>query len=84
MPIFALYNFDDTGLIAADSALSNGAQDGAYFDGAAPSGGRAILDGINDKVKIYPNSEFQLARGTLEILVLAIRSGRSTRHRFVA
>ena len=67
MPIFALYNFDDTGLVAADSALSNGAQDGEYFDGAAPVGGRAVLDGINDKVKIYPNSEFQLSRGTLEI-----------------
>ena len=67
MPVFALYNFDDAGLIAADSALDNGAQDGAYFDGAEPDGGRAILDGINDKVKIFANSEFQLSRGTLEI-----------------
>ena len=39
MPIFALYNFDDTGLDSRDSALSNGAQDGAYFDGAAPLAG---------------------------------------------
>ncbi|RUS59290.1 tandem-95 repeat protein [Pseudorhodobacter sp. E13] len=67
MPIFALYNFDDTGLVAADSAVANGAQDGAYFDGAAPVGGRAVLDGINDKVKIYPSPTFQLPRGTLEI-----------------
>ncbi|MGB3278385.1 MAG: Ig-like domain-containing protein, partial [Pseudorhodobacter sp.] len=67
MPVFALYNFDDTGLVAADSALDNGAQDGAYFDGAAPVGGRAILDGIDDKVKIYADPEFQLSRGTLEI-----------------
>jgi hypothetical protein len=67
MPIFALYNFDDAGLIAADSALGNGAQDGAYFDGAFAQGGRAVLDGVNDKVKIYPNSEFEMVRGTLEI-----------------
>ena len=67
MPIFALYNFDDAGPVAADSALNNGAQDGAYFDGAAPVGGRAVFDGVNDKVKIYPDSEFQLSVGTLEI-----------------
>jgi Ca2+-binding RTX toxin-like protein len=67
MPIFALYNFDDTGPIAADSALGNGAQNGEYFDGAAPVGGRAVLNGINDKVKIYPNTEFEMPRGTLEI-----------------
>ena len=67
MPIFALYNFNDTGVVAADSAIANGAQDGAYFDGAAPVGGRAVLDGIDDRVKIFPSSEFQLDRGTLEI-----------------
>lgn len=67
MPIFALYNFDDAGLIAADSAPINGAEDGAYFDGASSVGGRAILDGIDDKVKIYPSTDFQLSSGTLEI-----------------
>ncbi|MDN5787942.1 Hint domain-containing protein [Pseudorhodobacter sp.] len=73
MPVFSLYNFNDGGvynggyLVAADSALANGAEDGAYFNGAHPSGGRAILDGVDDKVKIYPDDEFQLSRGTLEI-----------------
>jgi VCBS repeat-containing protein len=67
MPVFALYNFDDTGVVAADSALSNGAEDGHYFDGASPVDGRAVLDGVDDKVKIYPNENFQLDRGTLEI-----------------
>ncbi|WP_022703120.1 Ig-like domain-containing protein [Pseudorhodobacter ferrugineus] len=67
MPVFALYNFDDAGLVAADSALANGAENGAYFDGAVPVGGRAVLDGVDDKVKIYPDENFQLARGTLEI-----------------
>lgn len=67
MPIFALYNFNDTNLVAADSAVGNGAQNGAYFDGAFPVGGRVALDGVDDKVKIYSSPEFQLPRGTLEI-----------------
>lgn len=52
MPVFALYNFNDTGLTAADSALGNGAQDGVYVNGAVASGGEAQLDGVNDLVKI--------------------------------
>jgi Ca2+-binding RTX toxin-like protein len=67
MPIFALYNFNDLGSVVADSALGNGAQDGVYLDGAAPVGGQAVLDGINDQVKIFHNPEFQLVAGTLEI-----------------
>ncbi|MFN3824584.1 MAG: Hint domain-containing protein [Pseudorhodobacter sp.] len=67
MPIFALYNFDDTSTTAADSAVENGAQDGIYLDGATAVDGRAVLDGIDDKVKIYPDPTFQLPRGTLEI-----------------
>ena len=67
MPIFALYNFDDTGTVVNDSALADGNQYGAYFDGATPIGGEAVLDGINDKVKIYPNPAFEMARGTLDI-----------------
>ena len=59
MPVFALYNFDDIGTVAADSALENGAQDGMYLDGAAPVGGRVVLDGVDDKVKIYGNPEFE-------------------------
>lgn len=67
MPIFALYNFDDTSTVAADSAVENGAQDGIYLDGATAVDGRAVLDGIDDKVKIYSSPTFQLERGTLEI-----------------
>lgn len=67
MPVFARYELDDTGSIAADSALANGAQDGAYTDGAASAGGRAVLDGVNDKVKIGHDPAFQLGRGTLEL-----------------
>lgn len=67
MPVFALYNFDDTDLQAVDSAIENGTQDGAYFDGAMSLDGRAILDGVDDKVKIFPSPTFQLSRGTLEI-----------------
>ena len=53
MPVIARYDLNDTGAIAADSAPFLGAQDGSYTDGAASVGGRAVLDGINDKVKIY-------------------------------
>ncbi|GHC16447.1 hypothetical protein GCM10007291_13660 [Gemmobacter nanjingensis] len=67
MPVFALYNFEDTDTHARDSALDNGAQDGIYLNGAASDGTRAVLDGDNDLVKIYPNPAFQLDRGTLEI-----------------
>ena len=67
MPIFALYNFDDTSTDAVDSAVENGAQDGIYLDGATAVDGRAVLDGIDDKVKIYADPTFQLDRGTLEI-----------------
>jgi len=67
MPVFALYNFDDAGTLAQDSALGNGAQNGTYFDGATAAGGQAILDGINDFVKIGQNPVFQMDRGTLEI-----------------
>ncbi len=67
MPVFALYNFNDTGTDALDSALGNGAQNGIYLNGATASGGQAVLDGQNDIVKIYPNATFQMDRGTLEI-----------------
>ncbi|MFN3972658.1 MAG: Hint domain-containing protein [Gemmobacter sp.] len=66
MPVIARYDFDDADTVAADSALANGAQNGLYTDGAASVGGRAVLDGVNDKVKIQAE-EFQLAQGTLEI-----------------
>jgi hypothetical protein len=66
MPVIARYDLNDTGAIAADSAPFRGLQDGSYTDGAASVGGRAILDGIDDKVKI-DSPVFQLARGTLEI-----------------
>lgn len=67
MPVFALYNFDDTDLTARDSALGNGAQNGIYLNGAAASGGQAVLDGDNDLVKFYADPSFQMDRGTLGI-----------------
>jgi Ca2+-binding RTX toxin-like protein len=67
MPVFALYNLDDTGSVAVDSSLVYGAQNGGYFNGASSAGGRAVLDGVDDKVKIYPDTDFQMTRGTLEI-----------------
>ncbi len=67
MPIFALYNFNDAGTTAADSALGNGAQNGTYLNGAAASGGQAVLDGQNDIVKIYHDPTFQLDQGTMNI-----------------
>jgi Ca2+-binding RTX toxin-like protein len=67
MPVFARYELNDTGTVAVDSATGNGAQNGLYTDGAASVGGRAVLDGVNDKVKILQDPAFQLARGTLEI-----------------
>ena len=67
MPVFALYNLNDTTTTAIDSAVGNGAQNGTYFNGASSSGGRAILDGVDDIVKIINDPAFQLPRGTLEI-----------------
>lgn len=67
MPVFALYNFDDVGTVAQDSAVSNGAQNGVYLNGATSAGGQAVLDGDNDLVKIYHDPAFQLDRGTLVI-----------------
>ncbi|MCF8486943.1 MAG: tandem-95 repeat protein [Rhodobacteraceae bacterium] len=67
MPVFALYNLNDTTSDALDSALGNGAQDGHYFNGATSVGGRAILDGVDDIVKIKEDEVFQMDRGTLEI-----------------
>lgn len=67
MPVIALYNLNDPSTTAVDSAVDNGAQNGVYFNGAASVGGRAVLDGINDIVKIDASPAFQLGRGTLEI-----------------
>ena len=67
MPVFALYNFDDAGTTASDSAVGNGAQDGLYVNGATATGGQAVLDGANDLIKISASDAFQLDRGTLEI-----------------
>jgi Ca2+-binding RTX toxin-like protein len=66
MPVFALYNFNDTTTVVDDAPV-NGLQNGLYLNGAAASGGDLVLDGINDFAKIYPSSEFQMDRGTLEI-----------------
>ena len=66
MPVIALYQFNEAGPVAADSALGNGAQDGTNTDGAAGVDGRLVLDGINDKFKV-DSEVFQLSRGTLEI-----------------
>jgi Ca2+-binding RTX toxin-like protein len=66
MPVIALYEFNEAGPVAADSALGNGAQDGTNTDGAAGVDGRLVLDGINDKFKVG-DEVFQLSRGTLEI-----------------
>jgi hypothetical protein len=70
MSVYAQYNFDDTCIIAAECVLDKGARDGEYFDGAAPSGGRVMLDGNDDKIKICPPPAFSLLRGTLEIRFL--------------
>ena len=66
MPVIALYEFNEAGPVAADSALGNGAQDGSNTDGAAGTDGRLVLDGINDKFKVG-DEVFQLDRGTLDI-----------------
>lgn len=67
MPVIARYELDDIGNVAADSALGNGAQNGQYLDGAASDGGRAVLDGVDDKLKFGYDPAFQLSQGTLEI-----------------
>ena len=67
MPVFALYNFDDTDTTIRDSALANGAQDGLYMNGATTSGGQVVLDGVNDIAKIFNSPIFQMDRGTLAI-----------------
>ncbi|WP_050527264.1 Hint domain-containing protein [Pseudorhodobacter aquimaris] len=67
MPVFALYNFDETGTTVTDSALENGVQNGVYLDGAMSNGSQVVLDGVDDKVKIYPDETFQMSSGTLEI-----------------
>ncbi len=67
MPVIALYNLNDPSTIALDSAVDNGAQNGVYFNGATSVGGRAVLDGVDDIVKIDNASVFQLPQGTLEI-----------------
>ncbi|MDR7125354.1 Hint domain-containing protein [Pseudotabrizicola sp. 4114] len=67
MPVIALYNLNDPSTTAIDSAVGNGAQNGTYFNGATSVGGRAVLDGVDDIIKIQDDPAFQLDRGTLEI-----------------
>lgn len=67
MPVFALYNLSDAGTTAVDAAGDNGQQNGLYLNGAASNGSQAVLDGVNDLVKIYADPAFQLSRGTLDI-----------------
>lgn len=67
MPVFALYNLNDPSTVAFDSATSDGAQNGIYFNGAVSDGEQAVFDGLNDLVKIGVSDTFQLDRGTLEI-----------------
>ncbi|TGD62898.1 type I secretion protein [Tabrizicola sp. WMC-M-20] len=67
MTIIALYNLNDPTTTATDSAAGNGVQNGEYINGAASVGGRAVLDGVDDLVKIFVDPAFQLTRGTLEI-----------------
>lgn len=67
MPVFALYHLNDLSANAEDSAPGNGIQYGGYYNGAASVGGRAVLDGADDMVKILVDPVFQMERGTLEI-----------------
>lgn len=75
MPVIAFYNLDDSGTIAEDSALGNGAQNGLYYNGAVSDGVNAVLDGVDDAVKIFNNDVFQMDRGTLEIKFNTAASG---------
>jgi Ca2+-binding RTX toxin-like protein len=68
MPVFAQFNLDDLGTAAADSAAAAGFQNGIYLNGASSVGGQAVLDGVNDLVKIYPDPVYQMDRGTLGII----------------
>lgn len=65
MPVFALYNLTDPNGTAVDAAEANGIQNGLYLNGAASNGSQAVLDGVDDIVKIYGDPTFQLTRGTL-------------------
>lgn len=67
MTLIADFRFNDTDGYAADSAPAGGDQLGFYMNGATASGGQAILDGVNDLVKIFRDPVYQLPRGTLEI-----------------
>ena len=67
MPVFALYNFDDTDINIRDAALDNGAQDGLYMNGAVASGGVVNLDGVDDYAKIIIADTFQMDRGTVSL-----------------
>lgn len=66
MPVFALYNFDDS-VTVVDDAPINGIQNGIYLNGATAAGGQLVLDGEHAFAKIYPADQFQMDRGTLEI-----------------
>ncbi|GLS87803.1 hypothetical protein GCM10010873_27770 [Cypionkella aquatica] len=67
MPVFALFNFNDVGTDALDSAPAFGDQLGTYRNGATSTGGQAVLDGQDDLVKIYQDPSYQMDRGTLDI-----------------
>ncbi|MFA9230416.1 MAG: Hint domain-containing protein [Microgenomates group bacterium] len=67
MPVFALYDFNDFGSVTNDQSLMNGAQNGAYFNGATPSAAGAVLDGVDDIVKLDPSNAFQMDHGTLAL-----------------
>ncbi|MDB5661073.1 MAG: tandem-95 repeat protein [Cypionkella sp.] len=67
MPVFAQFNFNDTGSNALDSAPAFGDQLGTYRNGAASVGGQAVLDGQDDLVKIFQDPSYQMDRGTLDI-----------------
>ncbi|MGQ0567174.1 MAG: Hint domain-containing protein [Gemmobacter sp.] len=65
MPVIALYEFNEAGEVATNSAGTS-VSDGTNTDGAEGLGGRLQLDGLNDKMKVGDEA-FQLDRGTLEI-----------------
>lgn len=68
MPVFALFNFDESSSSwLRDEALGNGPQDGYLYDGAHAGGGVLSLDGDSAYAKIFPSQEFQLDSGTLGI-----------------
>jgi hypothetical protein len=67
MSVYSLFNFDDASTLAQDSTPLQGIQLGSYINGATSLGGRAILDGVNDLVKISADPAFQSDAGTLEI-----------------